>query len=102
MPTPNANGAGTKQNSDQNSDGVIIGQTASDEVGFHGAKSIQHKTIPLNGAVQSFGGSNVDDTTIFNGGLTGATGGGFYTIQSLVRALKDHGILALDGGTSQA
>jgi len=66
----NPNGAGTKQNSDQNSDGATLGQSASDEVGFHGAKSTQHTTIPLNGAIQSFGGSNVDDTTIFNGGLT--------------------------------
>lgn len=100
MPIPNANGAGTKHNSDQNSDGVIIGQTDSDKVGFHGKSVVQHTTNP-GGLTQDLGGGGVTIDTIFNGNLTGTNGKGFYTIQALVRALKDKGILDLNGGTSQ-
>lgn len=96
----NVNGAGAKQLSDQNSDGAIIGQAASDKGGFHGEAAVQHATN-TTGLTQDLGGGNVTITTVFNGGLTGATGNGFYSIQAIVRALKDKGILSLNGGTSQ-
>jgi len=97
----NENGAGAKQLSDQNSDGAIIGQTDSDKAGFHGEAVVQHTGTNPSGLFQDFGGSNVTISSIFNGGLTGPTGNGFYTIQAIVRALKDKGILDQDGGTSQ-
>lgn len=95
----NANGAGVKQNSDQNSDGAIIGQTASDKVGFHGEAVVQHSTNE-SGSIFDISGTTVTDNTQFNGGTTGPTGKGFYNLQAIVKALKDKGILAQDGGST--
>lgn len=81
------------------SDGTTLGQDSDSLVGFHGKVTAIHTTA-ASGQFAGQAGGSVNQNSVWDGGLIGATGKGYYSVHDIVRALKDHGILALDGGIS--
>ena len=87
----NANAAGIIEVSNQNSEGARLGLTAADKIAFQGATPvIQQATTGETTGHAAVGGTNVDASDTF----TGDTGTAAYTINDVVKALKNLGLLA--------
>lgn len=85
----NANAAGIEQVLNQNPEGGTIGKTAAILAGFHGAAVIQHASTGETTGFAAVGGTNVDSNDTF----TGNVGSKAYTLNDVVKALKEKGVL---------
>lgn len=86
----NANAAGVDQISNQNPEGANVGLTVTDLVSLYGVPGVVQPagTGETTGHV-AVGGTNVDASDTF----TGNTGTAAYTINDIVKALKNLGAL---------
>jgi hypothetical protein len=80
-----------KQLSDGNSLGTVLGQSATDKVGFFGATPVAQNGAPAGNTHTPTAGSTTAAyvNTTFDGGIGSAA----YTVGDIVTALKNLGLL---------
>jgi hypothetical protein len=87
---PTSTSAAPKQLSDANSQGTVLGQSATDTIGFFGATPVAQATPAANVHTVAAGST----TSVFvNTTFDGSVGSTAYTVGDLVAILKGLGLI---------